>query len=81
MYSHPVVSACTVSRDGAFVAAVAGHSLIVWKWTGRGWALDARAKLPEKVKYMSVAFLRAQLEVAAAGSDGTVREERVAMVH
>lgn len=72
MYSRPVLSACTVSRDGAYIAAVSGHLLVVWRWTGKGWKVETRAKLPERVKYLGVVFIRSNLEVVVAGSDGTV---------
>lgn len=81
MFSRPVLSAATISRDGQFTAAITGHTLLVWKWIiprGAGvnaehWKPDMRTYLEPGVKYMSMILARNNLEVIVAGSNGTVR--------
>jgi hypothetical protein len=73
MYSKPVLSACAASSDGAFVAGVCGSDLYVWKWGAGEWEPDVHAELETGVKYLSLSFSRANLEVLLAGSDGQVR--------
>jgi len=75
MYSKPLLSACSVSKDGYITAMVVGDMLIIYtleSHTG-SWKEERVCKLAAGARYLSIAFLRNNAELALGGTKGDVR--------